>query len=191
MSDILDIIQSKINTKIFLNYDMKKSTWFRAGGNAKGYTIINDIHDLKKILHFSDQIKYYIVGVGSNLMVRDKGFDGLIIKLGRNFNKIKIKNNILKVGAGVLDTNLAKFATNNSIKNFEFFSGIPGTIGGAVKMNAGCYGSQTADNLEKILSIDKLGKIKYLKLDELKLKYRSSNIPDELIILQADFKCEY
>ena len=97
----------------------------------------------------------------------------------------------MSVGAGVLDINLAKFALKNSIKDFEFFFGIPGTIGGAIKMNAGCYGSQTADNLKRILVINKLGKIKYLTKDELELKYRSSNLTDELIVLKADFKCKY
>ena len=170
---------------------MRRSTWFRAGGNAKGYTIINNISDLKTILSFSDHIKYYVLGVGSNLMVRDQGFDGLVIKLGRNFNNIKIKKKILSVGAGVLDVNLSKFATKNSIKDFEFFSGIPGTIGGAVKMNAGCYGSQTADKLKRILVINKFGKIAYLQNEELKLSYRSSNLSDDLIVLKADFNYEY
>jgi len=191
MSDILHKIQSKISSKILIDYDMKRSSWFRAGGKAKGYTIINSIRDLKTIISFSDHIKYYIIGVGSNLMVRDQGYDGLIIKLGRNFNNIKIKNNTLSVGAGVLDLNLAKFATKNSIKDFEFFSGIPGTIGGAVKMNAGCYGRQTADNLKRILSIDNFGEIRYLRVEELKLEYRTSSLSDELIVLQADFQFEY
>ena len=108
-------------------------------------------------------------------MVRDGGFNGLIIKLGKNFNKIKINEDTLSVGAGALDVNLAKFALQNLIKDFEFFSGIPGTIGGAIKMNGGCYGSQTADNLKRILVINKLGKLQYLTKDELELKYRSSN----------------
>ena len=154
MRSLINKIQSKIKSNISLDYDMSKSTWFRAGGNALGYVIVNSISDLKTIISYSDQIKYYIVGVGSNLMVRDGGFEGLIIKLGKNFNKIKINKNTLSVGAGVLDVNLAKFALQNSIKDFEFFSGIPGTIGGAIKMNAGCYGSQTADNLKRILVID-------------------------------------
>ena len=115
MLSLINKIQSKIKSNIFLDYDMRKSTWFRAGGNASGYVIINDIYDLKTIISYSDQIKYYIVGVGSNLMVRDRGFDGLIIKLGKNFNKIKINNDTLSVGAGVLDVNLAKFAQKNSI----------------------------------------------------------------------------
>jgi len=187
MASLINQIQSKIKSNILLDYDMRKSTWFRAGGNALGYVIVNSISDLKTIISYADQIKYYIVGVGSNLMVRDGGFDGLIIKLGKNFNKIKICKNMLSVGAGVLDANLAKFALKNSIKDFEFFSGIPGTIGGAIKMNAGCYGGQTADNLKRILVINKLGKTEYLTKDELKLKYRSSNLSDELIVLKADF----
>jgi len=191
MASLINQIQSKIKSKILIDYDMRKSTWFRAGGNALGYVIVNNISDLKTIISYADQIKYYIVGVGSNLMVRDGGFDGLIIKLGKNFNKIKINKNILSVGSGVLDINLAKFALQNLIKDFEFFSGIPGTIGGAIKMNAGCYGSQTADNLKRILVINKFGKLKYLKKDELELKYRSSNLTDDLIVLKADFACEY
>ncbi len=187
MNSLVNKIQSKIQSNILLDYDMKKSTWFRAGGRALGYVIVNHISDLKIITRFSDQIKYYILGVGSNLMVRDSGFDGLIIKLGKNFNKIKIKKNILSVGAGVLDINLAKFAEKNSIKNFEFFSGIPGTIGGAIKMNAGCYGSQTADNLKRVLVINKFGEIQYLNKEQLKLSYRSSNLTDEIIVLKADF----
>ncbi len=191
MNNILYKIQSKISSRILLNYDMKKSTWFRAGGKAEGYVIINSISDLKTVISFADKIKYYIVGVGSNLMVRDKGFDGLILKLGKNFNNIKIKKNSLSVGAGVLDINLAKFAEKKSIKDFEFFTGIPGTIGGAVKMNAGCYGSQTADKLIKILAINKFGQIKYFNKEELKMKYRSSNLKDDLIILKAEFGYEY
>ena len=191
MHSLIKKIQSKIKSNIFLDYDMKKSTWFRAGGNALGYVIVNNISDLKTIFSYADQIKYYIVGVGSNLMIRDGGFDGLIIKLGKNFNKIKINKDTLSAGAGVLDVNLAKFALKNSIKDFEFFSGIPGTIGGAIKMNAGCFGSQTADILKKVLVINKLGKIEYLTKNELGLKYRSSNLTDELVVLKADFICKY
>lgn len=191
MNDIIHEIQSKIKSKILLEYDMGKSTWFRVGGKAAGFLIINSLNDLRTIINYSNKIKYYIIGVGSNLLVRDKGFDGLIIKLGKNFNNIKIKKNKLSAGAGVLDINLAKFANKNLIKNFEFFTGIPGTVGGAVKMNAGCYGSETADNLKRILLIDHLGKIKYVRKEELNLNYRSSNINENSIILKADFKFEY
>ena len=191
MHSLINKIQSNIKSNILVDYDMSKSTWFRAGGNALGYVIVNNISDLKTIISNSEQINYYVLGVGSNLLVRDGGFDGLIIKLGKNFNKIKISNDTLSVGAGVLDVNLAKFALKNSIKDYEFFSGIPGTIGGAIKMNAGCYGSQTADNLKRILVINNSGKIKYLSKDQLGLKYRSSNLSDDLVILKAEFICQY
>ena len=191
MNDLITEIQSKINSSIFLDYNMGNSTWFRVGGIAKGYVIVNNIKDLKTILTYSSQINYFIIGVGSNLLVRDSGYNGLIIKLGKNFNKIKIKNNILSVGAGVLDLNLAKFANKNLIKDFEFFSGIPGTIGGAVKMNAGCYGSQTADNLERVLIINEFCKIHYIYKNKLKLNYRSSGIDNKSIVLKADFNFEY
>ena len=191
MNDIIYEIQSKINSSIFLDFDMGNSTWFRVGGKAKGYVVVNNLRDLKIILTYAKKINYYIVGVGSNLLVRDSGFNGLIIKLGKNFNKINIKKNILSVGAGVLDLNLAKFAKKNSIKGFEFFSGIPGTIGGAVKMNAGCYGSQTADNLVRVLIMNEFCKTEYIMADELKLDYRSSNINNKCVVLKAYFNFEY
>jgi UDP-N-acetylenolpyruvoylglucosamine reductase len=191
MNDIFYEIQSKIKDKILFDYDMGNATWFRTGGKAKGFVVINNIDDLKTIVGFADKIKFAVIGVGSNLLVRDLGYHGLIIKLGKNFNKIKIKNNLLSVGAGVLDLNLAKFALKNSIKDFEFFTGIPGTIGGAVKMNAGCYGSQTSDNLNRILLLNTKEELKYIYLEELNLKYRSSSIEKNSIILQADFNFEY
>ena len=191
MNDIISEVQSKIKSNILLDFDMGKSTWFRVGGQAKGYVIVNSIKDLKTILSFANYLNYYIIGAGSNLLVRGSGFQGLIIKLGKTFNKIKIKNNILSAGAGVLDINLAKFAQKKIIKNFEFFSGIPGSIGGAVKMNAGCYGSQTSDNLERVLIINEFNKIEYVKLHDLKLGYRSSGIDNKSIVLKADFNFQY
>ena len=191
MNELIRKIQSKISSNILLDYDMGKSTWFRAGGKAKGYVIINSINDLKTILSFSNQIQYYIIGVGSNLLVRDNGFNGLIVKLGKNFNKIKIKKHMLCVGAGVLDYNLSKFATKNSIKDFEFFAGIPGTVGGAIKMNAGCYGGQASNNLLGALIMNKNGKIDFISSKKLKLDYRNSEINDTSIILQANYNFEY
>jgi len=187
MSDIIYEIQSKIKSKILFDYDMGKSTWFRTGGKAKGFVNVSNLKDLKTIVSYQDKIKYSIIGVGSNTLVRDSGYDGLIIKLGKNFNKIKVNNNILTAGAAVLDINLAKFALKNLIKDFEFFIGIPGTVGGAVKMNAGCYGSKTSDNLRRVLVLNCEGKIQYINSKELNLEYRSSKLDKKSIILQADF----
>ncbi len=191
MNDIFLEIQSNIKDKILFDYDMGNTTWFRTGGKAKGFVVINNLKDLKTIASFAEKIKFAVIGVGSNILVRDSGYNGLIIKLGKNFNQIKIKNNFLSVGAGVLDLNLAKFALKNSIKDFEFFTGIPGTIGGAVKMNAGCYGKQTSDNLNRILLLNSKGEIKYIFMEELNLRYRYSSIEKNSIILKADFNFEY
>ena len=94
MNDIIFKVQSKIKSSIILDFNMGNSTWFRVGGKAKGYVVVNSIKDLKTILSFRNQINYYIIGVGSNLLVRDTGFNGLVIKLGKSFNKIKLKKNI-------------------------------------------------------------------------------------------------
>lgn len=191
MNDIINELQAKIKSRIFLDFDMGNSTWFRVGGKAKGYVVVNSVKDLKIILSYSKKINYYIVGAGSNILVRDSGFDGLIIKLGKSFNKITIKKNILSVGAGVLDVNLAKFAKKQLIKDFEFFSGIPGTIGGAVKMNAGCYGSETADKLDRVLIINEFCKTEYVKVNDLRLNYRSSSLNQKSIVIKADFNFQY
>ena len=191
MNDIISEIQSKLESKIILDYDMGKSTWFRVGGKALGYIIADNINDLKIILSYKDKINYFIIGVGSNLLVRDDGFDGIIIKLGKKFNRIEIKKNFLYAGSAVLDVKLSKFASDNHIKNFEFFSGIPGTVGGAVKMNAGCYGFQTADNLKRVLILNKFSELEYINVKNLNLNYRTSKIDDKSIILEAEFKFEY
>ena len=106
--------------------------------------------------------KIFILGAGSNTLVRDGGFNGMIVKLGKGFNKIILEKDLIKAGASILDLNLSKFAFLNSISNFEFYSGIPGTIGGAIKMNAGCYGNETKNVVKKISIITKTGKKKSL-----------------------------
>ena len=107
------------------------------------------------------------------------------------FNELKIEEGFIQVGSSILDMNLSKFAKNNSIKNFEFFSGIPGTIGGAVKMNSGCFGSETKDVLKKIKFIDIKGNKNEINADKLDLKYRSSNLKDTDIVTSAKFRITY
>jgi len=111
MNDLIYEIQSKIRSKILLDHDMGQSTWFRAGGKARGYVTVNNIKDLKIILSFGKHIKYYIIGVGSNLLVRDRGFEGLIIKLGRNFsNTSLLPNGVIVAGSACSDKKLSEFA---------------------------------------------------------------------------------
>ena len=142
-------LSKQLKSKILFNHDMGHLTWFKAGGKAKVFIIVENENELEILINNLDGYDYFIMGVGSNLLIRDKGYNGAIIKLGKSFNELKIKEDFIQVGSSILDINLSKFAKKNSIKNFEFFSGIPGTIGGAVKMNSGCFECETKDVLKK------------------------------------------
>ncbi len=191
MLDNIIKISDKLKSKFYYDYDVGKLTWFRTGGKSKIFIIVDDSNELEIILNEIKNRNFYILGSGSNLLIRDKGYSGAIIKLGKGFNKIKINEDKIEVGASNYDNQLANFAMNNSLKGFEFFSGIPGTIGGAIKMNAGCYGSETKDKLHSIEIYDKLGNKNILKSKDLSLKYRSSNILNNQIITSALFNYEY
>ena len=135
-------LADKLKSKIYLDYNAAKHTWFRTGGNAKIFAIVEDTLELEIILNEINNENFYIIGSGSNLLIRDNGYNGTLIKLGKGFNTININDNKLEVGASILDINLSNYALRQNIEGFEFYSGIPGSIGGAVKMNAGCYGSK-------------------------------------------------
>ena len=187
MEKIILKISKNLKSKFYFDYDTSKNVWFRAGGNVAVFCLVYDDNELRFILKNIEGIPYEIIGAGSNFLVRDKGFYGIIFKLGKNFNKIVLHENFIQVGAGILDINLSKFAEMNSIKNFEFFSGIPGSIGGAVKMNAGCYGFETNDVLQNIETINSKGDFCFLNKDKLKLSYRNSHLPNKNIIISANF----
>ena len=183
-------ISKNLKSKFFFDYEIYNSTWFRTGGIADCYCIVNDEEELVKILNQIDNIPYFIIGAGSNLLIRDGGFKGLIIKLGKNFNTIELTNKSLNVGASILDINLSKFAFSNSIKNFEFFSGIPGSVGGAIKMNAGCFNSETKDFLKNITIINNLGQKKIINSSELQFSYRESSLDKTDVVISAEFEVQ-
>ena len=187
MYEKIIILSDKLKSKIIKNYDIAKLTWFRTGGKADLFCIVDNESELEIILNNLENIPYQIIGAGSNLLIRDGGYRGLIIKLGKSFNELKINNNNILAGGSILDSNLSKFAYLNSIKNFEFFSGIPGSVGGAVMMNAGCYGSETKDLLQDITVMNNNGKISIVKKNDLNLSYRNSNLRNK-IVLKAKFK---
>ncbi len=184
-------IFNKLKSQIFLDYNIGKKTWFRTGGNAKIFVEADNAKELEIILNELGNLNYYILGSGSNILIRDKGFNGIIIKLGKGFNQFKIDENKLMVGASVLDINLSNFAYKNKIQGFEFFSGIPGTVGGAIKMNAGCFGSETNDVIDSIEVYNEKFQKKIINNRDLSLSYRSSNIKDTQIISKAIFKINY
>ena len=184
-------ISKKLNSKFLFDYDISRLTWFRAGGKTDIYCVISDENELEIILNNIGNTPFLVIGNGSNLLIRDGGFKGLIIKLGKSFNNLFIENDKIITGASILDVNLAKFAYINSIRNLEFFSGIPGSLGGAIKMNAGCFGSETKDVLFSATVMKNNGKKIIIENDELELSYRKSNILDNDIVVSAAFNVEF
>jgi len=191
MSDKILELSDKLKSKIYLDYNVGKHTWFRTGGNAKIFIIIENNFELEIILNELDNENFYVLGSGSNLLIRDTGFNGVIIKLGKEFNSVNIIENKLEVGASVLDINLSKFALKHGIEGFEYFSGIPGSIGGAVKMNAGCYGSETKKILNSVEFYNKKLQKQNKNKEDLNLTYRSSNVKDNDIISKVTFNLKY
>ena len=129
--------------KIYKNKKLSKYSWFNLGGPAKVFFKPNSLNNLQEFLkeNKENRNKIHILGAGSNTLFRDTGFDGLVIKLGPNFSYINlIDKNTFEVGAATLDKTISEFAKKNSITGFEFLSCIPGSIGGSIMMNSGCYG---------------------------------------------------
>ena len=184
-------ISNKLKSKIYFDYDIGKLTWFRTGGKAKIFAIVEDSDELEIILNETKNENFYILGSGSNLLVRDKGFNGLILKLGEGFKSFDLSENKIVVGASTLDINLSNYAYKNKIEGFEFFSGIPGTIGGAVSMNAGCFGSEVKNVIKNVEIINRKFEKKIIDNNHLSLKYRSSNIQYDEIISKVTFNAEY
>ncbi|WP_341790589.1 UDP-N-acetylmuramate dehydrogenase [Rickettsia endosymbiont of Polydrusus tereticollis] len=180
----------KIRGEYRRDYNLKHLTWFKVGGNAEIFFKPADTDDLVSFLQQNNQeLPVTILGAGSNIIIRDGGIEGCVIKLGQNFTNIELtKDNRLAVGSGCLNYNLAKFCQANSISGFEFLVGIPGTIGGGVAMNAGSYNSEFKDIIVEIETVDFSGKTLIFSNEGVGFKYRSNNLPSNLIITKAIFK---
>ena len=188
----LNKISKNLKSKFFFDYNISSSTWFRAGGKADLFCIVTDEQELEIILNnLNKETPIFVIGAGSNVLIRDGGFRGLIIKLGKSFNLLDISGSLINAGASILDINLSKYAWNHSLGGLEFFSGIPGSVGGAVKMNAGCYGYETKDVLKEISLITKSGERKKLSKKDLGFTYRNSNLSNEDIVTSAIYKGKY
>ena len=171
-------------------YDLKKKNWFNIGGKSKVYYKADNLKDLINFLKkLNNEEKIFILGAGSNTLVNDNLFDGVVIKLSKNFNNISfLDNEIIVAGSAVLDKSLSDFAMNNNISGFEFLSCIPGTIGGGIRMNAGCFGKEFKDILLSVQVIDKLGNVKTIPSKDIRFEYRKNDLSDDLIFLSASFK---
>ncbi len=173
-----------------LNYNLAHLTWFKVGGKADILFKPEDTQDLCEFLKQNSSIlPVTVIGAGSNTIIRDKGIEGIVVKLGRGFTDIELlPDNKISVGAGCLNFNLAKFAQENSISGFEFLTGIPGTIGGGVAMNAGAYGSEFKDIVISIEAVDVHGDIHNIDLKDIGFSYRNNSLPKNLIFTSVIFK---
>nr|WP_271623236.1 UDP-N-acetylmuramate dehydrogenase [Candidatus Pelagibacter bacterium] len=181
---------NEISSKINFDYDLKKSNWFNIGGQTKVYFRPDNLPDLILFLkRFGEKEKIHILGAGSNTLISDEKFDGVVIKLGKNFSNISIlPNDVIIAGSACLDKKLSDFALNNGIGGFEFLACIPGTIGGGLKMNAGCFNKEFKDVLVSIQAIDKNGQVLTIPASKVIFKYRSNDLKKDLIFLSASFK---
>ena len=181
---------NEISSKINFDYDLKKSNWFNIGGQTKVYFRPDNLPDLILFLKkFGEKEKIHILGAGSNTLISDEKFDGVVIKLGKNFSNISIlPNDVIIAGSACLDKKLSDFALNNGIGGFEFLACIPGTIGGGLKMNAGCFNKEFKDVLVSIQAIDKNGQVFTIPASKVIFKYRSNDLKEDLIFLSASFK---
>ncbi len=175
------------------NVKLSNYSWFNLGGNADFFFKPKDKDHLKKFLEEANKkdLKTTILGAGSNTLFRDKGFRGVVIKLGKEFSYInKIDKNIIDVGAATLDRKVANFAKDNNLKDLEFLSCIPGSIGGAVIMNSGCYDNDISKVLISINVLDrkKMTEVE-IKKENIKFFYRGTNLSDNFVILSVKLKC--
>ena len=188
--DKLKEILKDFNSDVKFEHDLRKKNWFNIGGKSK---IFYQANTLKELIYFLKKLdnkeKIFILGAGSNTLISDNLFDGVVIKLSKNFSNISLHSeDIIIAGSGVTDKKLSEFAYENSLSGFEFLSCIPGTIGGGIKMNAGCFGYEIQDILLSIQAIDKTGNVINIQRKDINFKYRESDLSENLIFLSASFK---
>ncbi|GIR64160.1 MAG: UDP-N-acetylenolpyruvoylglucosamine reductase [Pseudomonadota bacterium] len=185
-------LSKKFKNNISHNVELSNYSWFNLGGPAEHLFKPYNKEQLIEFLEINkkNNLNITILGAGSNTLIRDNGIKGVVIKLGSNFSNINLTDkNIIEVGAATLDRKIANFAKENGIGNLEFLSCIPGSIGGAVIMNSGCYGNDISKVLVSINVIDThSGKEKEIKRKDINFFYRGTNLPNHLIITSVKLK---
>jgi UDP-N-acetylmuramate dehydrogenase len=174
------------------NVNLAPYTWFRVGGVAQAFFMPKDEADLALFLaQLPTDIPVHILGVASNTLIRDGGLPGVSIRLGPSFAKITMEDDgYIRAGAACLDAVLAKKSAQVGRAGLEFYAGIPGTIGGALRMNAGCYGTETKDVLLHAIALDRQGRRQIMPVEELDYTYRHCGAPSDLIFTEAVFKTQ-
>ena len=183
-------IKNKFPGQVLFDQSLSKYSWFNLGGPAK---VIFKPKNLNELSIFLKQMKGFdkikVLGVGSNTVIRDGGFNGIIVKFGKSFSHLTLfDQNTIIAGASALDKNVSNFALKSSLAGFEFLSCIPGTIGGGVRMNAGCYGNDISKILVSVQVMDFNGKMKVIYSQDIKFSYRGCSLDNNLIFISATFR---
>ena len=191
--DSLKKFSEETNGKLIFDYDLKKTNWFNIGGNAKAFFKPENLKDLVNFLKiFGNKEKIFILGAGSNILIKDKGFDGVVVKLGKNFSNISIlPNKTIIAGSASMDKSVAEFSVENEVGGLEFLSCIPGSIGGGIRMNSGCFGTEFKDILLSVQAVDRTGNVLTIPSVNIKFEYRTNDLPKDLIFLSASFKGKF
>jgi UDP-N-acetylmuramate dehydrogenase len=192
--DIVADVRSKmpaLRGRLLANQPLSDLTWFRVGGPAQVLFMPEDEEDLGYLLaRLPAEIPVTVIGLGSNLIVRDGGVPGVVIRLGRGFGDIVIAGIELRSGAAVPDVKVARAAQDAGIAGLSFLRGIPGSIGGALRMNGGAYGRETKDALIEARAVDRAGRIHVLSNADMSFAYRHCGAPQDYIFTQAVFRGE-
>jgi len=188
----IEEIKDKISGKILFNKKLSTYSWFNLGGPAKVVfkpTTLSELSVFLKNIKGFDKIK--VLGAGTNTLIRDGGYNGIIIKFDKFFSHLSLFNqNTIVAGASALDREVSNFALDNEIKGFEFLSCIPGTIGGAIRMNSGCYGEDISKNIISVQVMDLSGKMRVINSSDINFFYRGCSLDNNLIFVSATLKGE-
>ena len=179
-----------IKSDIFFDFDIKKLNWFNIGGKTKIFFKPNSLKELIDFLKlYSYRNKIFILGAGSNVLFKDEMFEGVVIKLGTNFiNTSILRENMIVAGAATTQKKLSEVAKENEIGGLEFLSCIPGSVGGGIRMNSGCFKHEFKDVLVSIQYVDYKGTIKTTPANKINFNYRNTDLPKDIIFLSATFK---
>jgi UDP-N-acetylmuramate dehydrogenase len=190
--DILPDLKAQmpdLRGRLLPNQSLAELTWFRVGGPAQVLFMPEDEADLASLLaHLPPDIPVTVIGLGSNLIVRDGGVPGVVIRLGRGFSDIKVEGERVRAGTGVPDVKVSRAAQEAGLAGLAFFRGIPGAIGGALRMNGGAYGRETKDALVEARGVDRRGMARVYANGEMHYSYRHCGAPDDIIFTQAVFQ---
>jgi UDP-N-acetylmuramate dehydrogenase len=180
----------ELRGRLLANQSLAELTWFRVGGPAQAFFMPEDENDLAYFLrNLPAEIPVTVIGAGSNTIVRDGGVPGVMIRLGRSLNEIKVEDNYrIVAGAALLDVMVARAARDAGVAGLAFLSGIPGSIGGALRMNGGAYGGETKDVLIEARGVDRQGNLVTYSNDEMGFAYRHCGVPEDVIFTSAAFQ---